>query len=55
MHETHSEELDLKRFSEIATAAELVLIGLDEKEEQDNRDIQFFLLIYEVCLKIILE
>ena len=48
---SRTEELDLKRFSEIATAAELVMISLNEKEEQDICDIQLFLWIYEVYIR----
>ena len=49
--ELHTEELDLKRFSEIATAAELVMISLNEKELQDICDVYLFLQIYEVYIK----
>ena len=49
--ESHVEELDLKRFSEIATAAELVMISLNDKEEQDICEIKLFLWIYEVYIK----
>ena len=44
----HIEELDLKALSEVATAAELLLISSDK--DKDINDVRLFLWIFEVQL-----
>ena len=44
----NDEKLDLKGFSEVATASELLLISMTDNDNVE--DIKIFLLIYEVLI-----